>query len=104
MKGFTTATVCSAELKNDTSHNVIGKVEGTRRGTDLCCGEPQTAGGGPEAAMAEEALNGAHVGPGLEKMDRKRVTPPVWRDGPGEARSAMRPLARVSDGFCRVTG
>jgi len=51
--------------------------------------------------MAEEQLNRAHVGPGLEKMDGKGVSQGVRRDPLGEPRSAMGALTRLADGVAR---
>ena len=43
-------------------------VERTRRGVQTGFGDMQVAGGGLEIAMAEQQLNAAQIGAGIEKM------------------------------------
>ena len=37
------------------------------------CGDPQVPGGGLQAAVAEQQLNGADVGSGFQQMDGEGV-------------------------------
>jgi hypothetical protein len=43
------------------------------RGADLAGSNPQIFGSGGQATMAEQELNGSHVGAGFEQMDGESV-------------------------------
>ena len=80
------------------------QVERTGRGAHLGGGDPQVAGGGRQAAMAEQQLNGAHVGAGFQQMDRECVAQRMRRDRLGDAGSADAPFGRPASTASLVIG
>lgn len=56
-------------------------------------------GGGREAAVTEQELNGAHVGAGFQQMDGEGVPQTVGRDRFGQAGAVARFRAGVSHGI-----
>src|SRR6476660_6576702 len=69
------------------------QIEGTGGSAHLGGSDAQIAGGGCQAAMTEQQLNGAHVGAGFQQMDREGVTHRMRRDGFGNAATSLRLLA-----------
>ena len=65
------------------------QVEGTGGGAHLGGGDAQIAGGGGQAAMAKQQLNGAHVGAGFQQMDREGVAHGMRRDRFGNAATCL---------------
>src|SRR6516165_4178161 len=53
------------------------QVERTGRGTDFGGGDPQVAGGGGQAAMTKQQLNGPDIGAGFEQVDGEGMSKAV---------------------------
>ena len=51
----------------------VQQVKRTGRGADLGAGDLQVAGGGRQAAVTEQELDGADVDAGLEQVDGERM-------------------------------
>jgi hypothetical protein len=49
--------------------------------------------------MAEQQLNGPHVGAGFEQMDGERVPQAVWRKGLANLAAVLRATAGAFDGL-----
>jgi hypothetical protein len=70
------------------------QVQGTRCGTDLAGGDPQVSGGGREATVTKQQLNGANVGAGLQQMDSECMPQTMGRDGLPSCSSCAASYAR----------
>ena len=62
---------------------------GTDGGRHLDAGQVQVAGGGGEAAMAEQELDSADVGAGFEQVNGETMSQRMGREGLGEAGQAQ---------------
>ena len=62
----------------------------TGRGADLAGGDTQISGRGAQAAMAEQQLDGAQIGAGLQQMDGERMAQGMRGDRLGDAGSLKR--------------
>jgi len=50
------------------------QIQGAGGGAHLAGGDPQIPGGGGQAAVPQQQLNGADVGAGLQQMNREGVS------------------------------
>src|SRR6201988_5406095 len=72
------------------------QIEQALGGAQLGCGDAQIAGGGNQAAMTEQQLDGAHVGSGFEQVGCKTVPKRMGCDRFGKYRNVDAPSGRLA--------
>src|SRR5947199_7050244 len=78
----------------------MGKqIQGADGRANLGSGDTEIAGGGGQTAMAQQQLDGAHIGPCLEQMDGEGMAQAVGQDGLRKAAETAGFFTSVVDRF-----
>src|SRR5258708_39725076 len=77
------------------------QVQRAGRRADLARSDAQVLGGGGQAAMTEQQLNGPQIGAGFEQMDSECVSQRMRCDRLGKSGQVMCFLTRSFDGIFR---
>ena len=107
--GFDRSEVLRSSGRGVNRNRMRQQVEWAGCRTDLAGGDPEIAGGGCEAAVTQQQLDRANIGPGFQQVDRKCVAHRVRADRlayagePAEITAVVRSTGAAPGGQVSVT-